>query len=136
MSFQFAGVKIGRAIARGPVKILGGPTKQELKTVRVGDIVVVESPVPEYLEMLEVFAGVIADTGNTTSHMAICLRERGKPGWFGVGNATRVLKNGEVITVNCSESAWESFLARQYLYGSEMEREHARRMLDVLHRDE
>jgi len=42
-----------------------------------------------------------ADEGGATGHLAKLLREHNKLGWFGVGNATKALDDGEMFTLNC-----------------------------------
>lgn len=136
MAFESKGAKIGTGTVRGRIKILSAPIKSEFARVNVGDIIVVKYPEAEYSAILDEFAAVIADGGNNATHLAICIRERDKLGWFGVGNATKVLKNGEMFTLNCNRSAWESFLTRMYMYGDEEEKKHAKRMLELLYRAE
>lgn len=48
-------------------------------------------------------SAIVTDSGGRTSHAAIVSRELGIPAVVGTGNATKVLKNGQEITVVCSE---------------------------------
>lgn len=101
MAFKSEGVKIGRGTVTAQIRILSAPIPSEFARVNTGDILVVERPVPEYTVILDRVAAVIADEGGALCHLAKIMREYNKLGWFGVGNATRVLKDGEMLTLNC-----------------------------------
>ncbi len=48
-------------------------------------------------------AGIVTDHGGRTSHAAIVSRELGIPAIVGSGNATKVIKEGQEITMSCAE---------------------------------
>ncbi len=49
---------------------------------------------------MKIASAIVTDEGGMTSHAAIVSRELGIPAIVGTGNATRVLKDGEVYTVD------------------------------------
>lgn len=48
-------------------------------------------------------AAIVTDHGGRTSHAAIVSRELGLPAIVGTGNATKVLKTGQKVTITCAE---------------------------------
>jgi pyruvate,water dikinase len=48
-------------------------------------------------------AAIVTDRGGRTSHAAIVSRELGVPAVVGTGNATKVLKQEQYVTVSCAE---------------------------------
>jgi pyruvate,water dikinase len=47
-------------------------------------------------------AGIVTDHGGNTSHAAIVSRELGVPAVIGTGNATRLLSDGQIVTLSCA----------------------------------
>src|SRR5438552_3915953 len=58
---------------------------------------------PDWLPIMKRAAAIITDHGGRTSHAAIVSRELGLPAIVGTGQATRVLADGQEITVSCAE---------------------------------
>lgn len=69
-----------------------------------GGILVVKKTSPELTRVLHKASGLIADIGNTTGHLAIIARELGIPVIVNTNNATEVLSNGMVITIDANEN--------------------------------
>ncbi|HEX6258250.1 MAG TPA: PEP-utilizing enzyme [Candidatus Saccharimonadales bacterium] len=55
---------------------------------------------PNYVPLMQKASAIVTDQGGILSHAAIVARELGTPCIVGTGNATSLLKNGEVVTVN------------------------------------
>ncbi len=95
-------ILIGQAaspgIASGPVKIIHGV--KELGKINNGDILVTPMTNPDFVPVMKKVAAILTDKGGQTSHAAIVSRELGVPCVVGTKMATRVLKNGQIITVN------------------------------------
>ena len=51
---------------------------------------------------MKIASAIVTDKGGRTSHAAIVSRELGIPCIVGSGNSTKVLKNGQEVTVDCS----------------------------------
>src|SRR3989344_1542443 len=51
---------------------------------------------------MKIAGAIVTDKGGRTSHAAIVSRELGIPCIVGTGNSTKILKNGEEVTVDCS----------------------------------
>lgn len=85
-------------IASGPVRIL--QSAKDIGKISQGDILVAPQTNPDYVPAMKKAAAIVTDKGGRTSHAAIVSREIGIPAVVGTNNATKVLKNGQMITVH------------------------------------
>jgi pyruvate,water dikinase len=85
-------------LASGPVKILMDPT--EIDRVDSGDILVAEMTTPDFVPAMKRAAAIVTNRGGRTSHAAIVSRELGIPCVVGTHEATKVLRDEQVITVD------------------------------------
>jgi pyruvate,water dikinase len=92
------GLAASRGVASGPVRIIH--SADEINRIAKGDILVTEMTNPDYVIAMQKAAAIVTDEGGLTSHAAIVSREMGIPCVVGTENATRVLKDGQIITVN------------------------------------
>ena len=72
----------------------------ELSRVAPGDILVTKVAGPALSHILTRVAGVVAERGGSTSHMASLARERGIPMVLGVLDATSRIPNGSTVAVD------------------------------------
>ena len=72
------------------------------KKMQPGDILVTKMTNPDWVPYMRIAAAIVTDEGGITSHAAIVSRELGIPAVVGTGNATQVMKDGEVYTVDGS----------------------------------
>jgi pyruvate,water dikinase len=84
--------------AAGPARIVSGP--KEIDKVAEGDVLIAEMTSPDYVPAMEKSVAIVTDKGGVTSHASIVGRELGKPVIVGTQTATKVLKDGELITVD------------------------------------
>lgn len=94
-----AAASIGRV--RGRVRIALSP--KEIDGVRKGDILVVIMTTPDYIPAMKLAAAIITDEGGLTSHAAIISRELKIPCIVGTKNATKILKNGDLVEVDAGK---------------------------------
>lgn len=94
------GLGASPGIGSGPVKIVRGV--KDLGKVVQGDVLVTRMTTPDYVPLMLKTAGIVTDEGGMTSHAAIVSRELGVPCVVGTSNATRVLKDGAVASVDGS----------------------------------
>jgi len=87
---------VGRAA--GPARLVR--TEAELARVRSGDVLVTRVPGPALAVVLPRVAGVVAELGGSTSHLAALARERGIPAVLGVRDATRRIVDGSLVIVD------------------------------------
>lgn len=72
----------------------------ELERVAPGDVLVTTVAGPALSEVLPQVAGVVAELGGSTSHLASLARERGVPMVLGVPEATRRIPDGSLVAVD------------------------------------
>ena len=96
-----AGAAVGTAIASGPVCLVRNVA--DIASFRDGAILVTGNTDPDWVPVMRRAAGIITDHGGSTSHAAIVSRELGVPAVIGTGDATRVLEDGQNITLSCAE---------------------------------
>ena len=72
----------------------------ELNRINPGDILVTKVAGPALSQVLSSVAGVVAERGGSTSHLASLARERGIPMVLGVLDATRRIPNGVRVAVD------------------------------------
>ncbi len=92
------GQPAGTGWAVGPACVVRG--EAELDRVEPGDILVTVIPGPALSAILPRVAGVVAESGGSTSHLAALARERGIPAVLGVRDATRQIRDGELVAVD------------------------------------
>lgn len=85
-------------IATGTVKILRSP--KEIGKIQPGDVLVAPMTSPDYVPAMKKASAIITDQGGQTSHAAIVSRELGVPCVVGTKEATKKLKEGQIVTVN------------------------------------
>ncbi|MFW6153255.1 MAG: putative PEP-binding protein, partial [Halobacteriota archaeon] len=71
-----------------------------LDQVADGDILVTEMTTPDMVPAMRRAGGIVTDEGGMTSHAAIVSRELGVPAVVGTGNATELLENDQVVTID------------------------------------
>ncbi|MGM0413581.1 MAG: phosphoenolpyruvate synthase [Bacillota bacterium] len=84
--------------ASGPVVIVEDFNKLEM--VKEGDILVASMTNPDMVPAMRRAAAVVTDEGGRTCHAAIVSRELGIPCIVGCGDATKILENNQIVTVD------------------------------------
>jgi pyruvate,water dikinase len=97
------GLGASPGIASGPVRIVR--KLDQLDKVGQGDIIVTEMTTPDMVPAMKRAAGIVTDEGGMTSHAAIVSRELGVPAVVGSGNASEVLADGRVVTIDGDKSS-------------------------------
>lgn len=95
------GRAIGHRIGAGPVKIIHDIS--EMHHVKAGDILVTDMTDPDWEPIMKKASAIVTNRGGRTCHAAIIARELGIPAVVGCGDATEKLKEGQKVTVSCSE---------------------------------
>ncbi|MGB3786686.1 MAG: phosphoenolpyruvate synthase [Phormidesmis sp.] len=95
------GLSIGGAIASGKVcRVLSA---KDIDQVEEGSILVTEMTDPDWVPVMKKVAGIVTDYGGRTCHAAIVSRELGIPAVIGTGDGSRVLQDGQEVTLSCAE---------------------------------
>jgi len=93
-----SGAPASPGIASGPVNIIFSP--KEINRINKGDVLVAPQTNPDYVPAMKKASAIITEKGGRTSHAAIVSRELGIPAVVGADNATKILKNDAIVTVN------------------------------------
>ncbi|MBL7208673.1 MAG: phosphoenolpyruvate synthase [Dehalococcoidia bacterium] len=93
-----SGVAASPGIAVGTVKIV--PAASQIDTVNKGDVLVAPMTTPDFVPAMKRAVAIVTERGGRTAHAAIVSRELGIPCIVGTETATRVLSDGQVITVD------------------------------------
>lgn len=96
--FLLEGLGASPGVASGPVRIVRDPS--QISIVKDGDVLVAEMTNPDYVPAMKRACAIVTDQGGRTSHAAIVSRELGIPALVGSGQATKMLTDGEIITVD------------------------------------
>lgn len=84
--------------AAGVVRVLRSP--DEGHALQAGEVLVAPMTSPDWVPTMRRAAAVVTDGGGMTCHAAIVSRELGVPAVVGARNATTVLRDGELVTVD------------------------------------
>ncbi|AGF49040.1 phosphoenolpyruvate synthase [Candidatus Kinetoplastidibacterium galati] len=96
-----SGRAIGQKIGSGPVKVVFDTS--EIDRVQAGDVLVTDMTDPNWEPVMKRASAIVTNRGGRTCHAAIIARELGIPAVVGCGDATSILKDGQSVTVSCSE---------------------------------
>ncbi|MGB3387388.1 MAG: phosphoenolpyruvate synthase [Pseudaminobacter sp.] len=97
------GLAIGEAAVTGPVCVIRNA--KDIEHFVDGSVLVTSITDPDWVPVMKRAAAIVTDHGGRTSHAAIVSRELGLPAIVGTGDATKVLRDGQGITVSCAEGA-------------------------------
>jgi pyruvate, water dikinase len=95
------GRAIGQKIGTGPVRLVDSVA--EMDRVQPGDVLVTDMTDPNWEPVMKRASAIVTNRGGRTCHAAIIARELGIPAVVGCGDATSKLKDGQLVTVACSE---------------------------------
>ncbi|HEX8714248.1 MAG TPA: phosphoenolpyruvate synthase, partial [Solirubrobacteraceae bacterium] len=87
-------------VAGGAARVLG--TLDDAERLGDGDVLVTHMTAPDWLPLMRRAAAIVTDSGGMTCHAAIVSRELGIPCVVGTGEATRKLRDGELVTVDAT----------------------------------
>ena len=75
-------------------------SREKIKSFKKGEILVASMTRPEFMGAMRQASGFVTDEGGITCHAAIIAREMGKPCVIGTRNATKILKDGDLVQVD------------------------------------
>jgi len=96
-----SGAPASPGIASGPVKIVSEAS--QIDQVKSGDILVAKMTTPDFVPAMKRAVAIVTDRGGRTAHAAIVSRELSIPCVVGTGQATSVLTDKQIITVDGSQ---------------------------------
>jgi pyruvate,water dikinase len=98
-----SGLAVGEAVAAGRVCLLEGPW--QAGRFPDGAVLVAATTDPDWVPVMARASAIVTEHGGRTSHAAIVSRELGLAAVVGARDATRLLRDGQPVTVSCAEGA-------------------------------
>lgn len=95
------GIAVGHKIGEGKLHYI--PSVKQIDQFKPGEILVTTMTDPDWVPIMRIAAAIVTDEGTKTCHAAIVSRELGTPCIVGTGNATKILKTGQLATVDCTQ---------------------------------
>ena len=96
-----AGRAVGEMIGQGKARVIMDVHK--IDEFQAGEVLVTNKTDPDWEPIMKKASAIVTNQGGRTCHAAIIAREMGIPAIVGCGDATQVLKNGQNVTISCSE---------------------------------
>jgi pyruvate,water dikinase len=96
-----SGRAIGGKIGVGRIRVVKDAS--EMSRVLPGDVLVTDMTDPNWEPVMKRAAAIVTNRGGRTCHAAIIARELGIPAVVGTGDGTRILREGDEVTVSCAE---------------------------------
>lgn len=95
------GIAVGDKIGQGKVAVISNVSK--IAQFKKGDVLVTKMTDPDWLPAMRIASAIVTDEGGKTAHAAIVSRELGIPCIVGSHKATKILKTGQLVTVDCTQ---------------------------------
>ncbi len=95
------GIAIGNKIGVGKVRIISDVSR--MNQLQKGEVLVTKMTDPDWVPIMRLASAIITEEGGKTAHAAIVSRELEIPCIVGTRKATKVLKNGDLVTVDCTQ---------------------------------
>ncbi len=95
------GRSIGQRIGAGTARLV--LDLAEMDRVEPGDVLVTDMTDPDWEPVMKRASAIVTNRGGRTCHAAIIARELGIPAVVGTREATRVIADGQAVTVSCAE---------------------------------
>ncbi len=89
--------------ASGPVHVIRA--LEDADTLEDGEVLVTHMTAPDWVPLMRRAAAIVTDSGGMTCHAAIVSRELGIPCIVGTADATSVLEDGRLVTVDATHGA-------------------------------
>ena len=96
-----SGRSVGQRIGHGNVRVI--LSANEMDQLIDGEILVTDMTDPDWEPVMKRASAIVTNRGGRTCHAAIIARELGVPAVVGTSEASKVLSNGQAVTVSCAE---------------------------------
>jgi len=101
------GEAVGSKIGQGEANVI--LNVKEIAKFKPGQVLVTEMTDPDWEPIMKLASAIVTDRGGRVCHAAIVSRELGLPCVIGTERATKTIKSGQKITVDCSENIGRVF---------------------------
>lgn len=95
------GSAIGDKIGIGKVRLI--PNISKIGEFQKGEVLVTRMTDPDWVAIFPLASAIVTDEGSKTCHAAIVSRELGIPCIVGAKTATKILKTGQIATIDCTQ---------------------------------
>ena len=95
------GIAVGNKIGKGKVRIIKNVSG--IRQFQKGEVLVTRMTDPDWVPVMKIASAIVTDEGSRVCHAAIVSRELGIPAIVGARDATRKLKSGDMVTVDCTQ---------------------------------
>ncbi len=95
------GIAIGNNIGQGKVRVIENVSK--ISQFKKGEVLVTKMTDPDWMPIMRLASAIVTEEGGKTCHAAIIGRELGVTAIVGAKMATKVLRTGEMVTVDCTQ---------------------------------
>lgn len=96
-----SGRAVGEMIGHGKARVI--LDVHQINQFQPGEVLVTNRTDPDWEPIMKRASAIVTNTGGRVCHAAIIAREMGIPAIVGCGNATKLIKTGDEITVSCAE---------------------------------
>lgn len=99
------GIAVGDGVSIGEVSIIHSLDNNDsiFENFVEGSVLVTDMTDPDWEPIMKKASAIITNKGGRTCHAAIVAREMGLPAIVGTRNSTKILTNGQKVTVSCAE---------------------------------
>ena len=95
------GKSVGNKIGQGKARVIHDV--KDAGQFKKGEILITDMTDPDWVPIMRIASAIVTNRGGRTSHAAIVSRELGLPCIVGTNEATKVIKTGQSITIDCTE---------------------------------
>lgn len=92
------GLAVNTGVYEGPARLV--EDSADFGRIRQGDVLVTRMTSPYFNVVLPMLGAIVTDRGGQLCHAAIVAREYGIPGIVGTRDATRLIRDGDVVRVD------------------------------------
>ena len=94
------GMAVGELIGSGKAAVI--KSTDQIGAFKKGMVLVTEMTDPDWVPIMNIASAIVTDVGGRVCHAAIISRELGIPCVVGTGNGSKVIAEGQEITVSCA----------------------------------
>jgi pyruvate,water dikinase len=96
-----AGKSVGEKIGAGDANVI--KEVHNIADFKKGHVLITDMTDPDWEPIMKIASAIVTNRGGRTCHAAIISRELGIPCVVGTGSGTEAIKNGQKVTVDCSQ---------------------------------
>ena len=112
------GLAVGTKIGQGKANVIANVV--DIHSFKKGEVLVTDMTDPDWEPIMKIASAIVTNRGGRTCHAAIISRELGIPCVIGTGNGSKLIKNGQDVTVSSAEG--EKGVVYEGLLNFEIER--------------